>query len=451
MGWSFRKSMTAGPFRLSFSKSGLGLSFGVKGARVRMSSRGTYVTLGAKGIYYTQRIDSNTPSPIKPQPIYPGNEVSDGRLHTITSADLDDVTDVDSQAFVKELESKENKVSYLKILGIWPTIALVLFVGLRGLVVVKTNERYKTEFTITKANIHIRSAPSKESDVIRNAREQEKFNVRRDTLEWVEVYLGKIGETGFVRGDLGRREEVLLYRETANRFQLEPVYGWLFFLLIVLSLAWCVYLKRVDRRRKTLELVYALDNEVNSLHKKFLEYFNEFLQSKKIWQQLHARGVDDRKYHGGASLLVSREAVKMIAAHKLPSVYLKTNVAVPFIGLRNTELYFFPERIILKRGKEFAGIFYKNINVSIKNVRFIEEDTVPADAQIVDHTWKYINKSGGPDRRFSNNRRIPICLYSEYHFESDSGMQEVITTSKPGGMNDFVAFLKVVGEFQARM
>jgi len=37
-------------------------------------------------------------------------------------------------------------------------------------------------------------------------------------------------------------------------------------------------------------------------------------------------------------------------------------------------------------------------------------------------------KSGGPNRRFNNNRPLPICAYSQYTLKSDTGVYKVITT-----------------------
>lgn len=40
MGWSYRKSLRMGPFRLNFSKKGVGRSVGVRGARYSSSADG---------------------------------------------------------------------------------------------------------------------------------------------------------------------------------------------------------------------------------------------------------------------------------------------------------------------------------------------------------------------------------------------------------------------------
>ena len=56
MGWSYRRSVKFGPFRLNFSKSGIGVSAGVRGARVSTGPRGTHLNLGTNGFYYRQKV-----------------------------------------------------------------------------------------------------------------------------------------------------------------------------------------------------------------------------------------------------------------------------------------------------------------------------------------------------------------------------------------------------------
>jgi hypothetical protein len=51
---------------------------------------------------------------------------------------------------------------------------------------------------------------------------------------------------------------------------------------------------------------------------------------------------------------------------------------------------------------------------------------------MVGNTWRYVNKSGGPDRRFSNNSQIPICLYESMLLTSGSGLRELFQMSRTG-------------------
>ncbi|HSY62586.1 MAG TPA: hypothetical protein VK796_11960, partial [Cytophaga sp.] len=128
-----------------------------------------------------------------------------------------------------------------------------------------------------------------------------------------------------------------------------------------------------------------------------------------------------------------------------------TNVAIPCVKLSNLDFYFLPERLLVKRGNTFAAVFYKNLQISGFTTRFIEDERVPGDAKVVDHTWRYVNKHGGPDRRFNNNRQLPICAYSEYTLTSDTGIYEVLMTSKQGAMDAFAGFLCQIGNLQSQM
>ncbi|WP_462388382.1 hypothetical protein [Acidovorax sp. Q11] len=57
-----------------------------------------------------------------------------------------------------------------------------------------------------------------------------------------------------------------------------------------------------------------------------------------------------------------------------------------------------------------------------KSIRFIEDGSPPRDAQVIDRTWRYVNKKGGPDKRFKNNRELPVCLYDELQLSSSTGL-----------------------------
>jgi hypothetical protein len=43
-----------------------------------------------------------------------------------------------------------------------------------------------------------------------------------------------------------------------------------------------------------------------------------------------------------------------------------------------------------------------------------------------------VNKSGGPDRRFRDNRELPVCAYEEIRLQSATGLNEVLQVSRTG-------------------
>ncbi len=60
---------------------------------------------------------------------------------------------------------------------------------------------------------------------------------------------------------------------------------------------------------------------------------------------------------------------------------------------------------------------------------FIENEAVPSDANVVGSTWHYVNKSGGPDRRFNNNAQLPVVQYGVLMLKSSRGLNIHLHTS----------------------
>lgn len=64
-----------------------------------------------------------------------------------------------------------------------------------------------------------------------------------------------------------------------------------------------------------------------------------------------------------------------------------------------------PDAILVTAGRTVAGFGYEDVEFTFRNARFIEEEAPPADATVVDQTWRYVNRKGDPDRRFKNKRK----------------------------------------------
>jgi len=86
---------------------------------------------------------------------------------------------------------------------------------------------------------------------------------------------------------------------------------------------------------------------------------------------------------------------------------------------------------------DVGAVSYPNLNISVESTRFIEDGSVPRDARVVDRTWQYVNKRGGPDNRFKDNRELPIVLYEDIHFTSNTGLNERIEISRVGNGDNF--------------
>ncbi len=196
-------------------------------------------------------------------------------------------------------------------------------------------------------------------------------------------------------------------------------------LMIIAISSLCAYF--YDQVRKSTVLFYDLENEAEGSYESLIHSIKEMGSCNKIWH-IEAQGaVYDKKYHGGASKLVKRVPTKISIG--TPS-FVKTNILVPKIEVGKQELHFFPDRVLVFENNAVGAVSYKNLDINSYTSEFIETQGVPKDSKVVGNTWQFVNKSGGPDRRFNNNPSIPIAEYGYIHFSSKDGLNELISLSR---------------------
>jgi hypothetical protein len=181
--------------------------------------------------------------------------------------------------------------------------------------------------------------------------------------------------------------------------------------------------------KKNVVLFYDFDSRMQASYESLCQSISRLSRSKKLWYTETSADVMQPKYHAGASTLVDRKSAG-IRFVKPP--FIKTNIEIISIAFGHQILYFFPDRILIYQGKNVGAISYTELDVHICTSKFIETDNVPRDAKIIDKTWQYVNKSGDPDRRFKNNKALPVCRYEEISFLSDFGLHKKLILSFVG-------------------
>jgi hypothetical protein len=69
----------------------------------------------------------------------------------------------------------------------------------------------------------------------------------------------------------------------------------------------------------------------------------------------------------------------------------------------------------------------------------------------VGKTWRFVNKKGGPDKRFNNNRELAVCLYSRVLFQSSSGLNELFHVSRQAIGSKQVAALRSMAKLRGEL
>jgi hypothetical protein len=214
----------------------------------------------------------------------------------------------------------------------------------------------------------------------------------------------------------------------------------LLFILFALP-AWSLG-RWIDSYRRTTVIFYDMDHDTEQRYQEFIRCFDALSDCVGKWHIEAGGAVRDLtswKRNAGATHLVQRKPTSL--TYKLPST-INCNVTPPTVPVGKQTIYFLPDVALIEHGDLMGGVGYPDLHIRWQSSNFIEEDAVPSDATIIGHTWKHPNKSGGPDRRFRDNRQLPVCLYEVMHLTSASGLNELVEFSRTGMASPFVTALK---------
>lgn len=187
-----------------------------------------------------------------------------------------------------------------------------------------------------------------------------------------------------------------------------------------------IILKLLIAYKWKIDLTYEMDN----INQKKFDSLNEFLQllqqNKRLWQVGSSTRVYNTKYNAGAGNNVLRHS---ISVSKSMPWFISHNIDVFCLNLTTEKIYFTPDRMLIFKNFSVGCRKYNDMVAGFDTTNFVESEFVPRDAEIVRYTWRYVNKSGGPDKRFNNNRQIPVCKYGEISLTSEDGINILLECS----------------------
>lgn len=188
-----------------------------------------------------------------------------------------------------------------------------------------------------------------------------------------------------------------------------------------------------DAVRKTVVLFYEFDAAAEQAYEALHAAAASLAQCAGVWHLPSSATIQEARYFGGVSAAVHMTPIHIQIS---PAPFLKSNISTVVIPVGRQILYFFPDRLLVRDGERIGAVDYSELSVQVSESRLMMDNVLP-DTQVVDHHWQFANKDGSPDRRFSNNRQIPICLHDKIHLKSASGLNEAIQVSRPGAGNAF--------------
>lgn len=221
-------------------------------------------------------------------------------------------------------------------------------------------------------------------------------------------------------------------------------------LFLLLGIFIIVYVAKWETHRRRIDLIYNFEGENYEYYKKIIFAFNKIASCKKIMGVISSKYLSDSylsKINAGATTLTDSTSASA-GTGKMP--WVNTNISIPSIKACDRTFYFLPDALFVYDSHGVACINYLDVEIIDSITRFIE-DFAPSDANIIDYTWQYANKDGGPDRRFNNNRRLPVCLYGVLSLKVNNKELLHIITSKEDAPADFNKSMKYLRMFVKSM
>lgn len=206
----------------------------------------------------------------------------------------------------------------------------------------------------------------------------------------------------------------------------QPLFARIIAVLVCTCAAFAAW--RSDHLHGRVTLNYDLDPQAAHEFDNLSRALDSLGTCQMVRHTAAAASVLDWKRNSGASQLIRADDVHPSRGKPRR---VECNLDVPVIPAGTRTFYFFPDRLIVYDGSEVGAVSYRELRGNAGTTRFIESGKVPSDSQTVEQTWQYVNKSGGPDRRFNNNRQLPIMLYGVLELSSASGLKDQFMCSRP--------------------
>jgi hypothetical protein len=204
--------------------------------------------------------------------------------------------------------------------------------------------------------------------------------------------------------------------------------------ILVIGLVFTYLVHKGDKIKRTTPLFYELEEDAAGSFAVIQKACENLSCSQRIWRITSEQPNRDWKRHGGAAHLDKR---KVITAGRMSPPFIATNLNIWGIDFGDIKLFLFPDNIFVLQQGGYAAIPYESFNVAFAYQSFIEGEWLPGDAEVIDYTWRFVNKKGGPDRRFNNNRQIPVANYGFLGITSTNGLNIHVHVSNHSIAADF--------------
>lgn len=387
MSLRFRKTFTLFPgVRLNISKSGISASIGVPGATVNFGQRGVKATFGlpGSGLSYST---STIPYETKPSIIEEPDIASQKHLFNIPQS-FDD--NIPSNAKIYMPQCGMNEISSASVEVLTSTSLLPL------------------------------------RDLIAKAREQRE-EVKSDLKE-------ALTEESMQKEELTRRKSSFFrwfYKKSIAELEIK----------LPQTQAEISRLKLWEENTK-IAINFESSDASQRAYAAMVRAFDALKSSIKKWDITADKSTDQFAERTLATRAVNRHPVSF--GYSSTELIQFAGKAMRFENINGDDILLYPGVAVIPRvDGAFALVDIRELDINCEAHGFHEEEDVPKDTEIAGYTWAKTNKNGSPDRRFKDNYQIPICIYGNITFRSQSGVTEEYMVSDADSARVFAETVKI--------
>lgn len=185
-----------------------------------------------------------------------------------------------------------------------------------------------------------------------------------------------------------------------------------------------------------IEVDFAFDDASHGSYAALIRSFEALSACQRIWDVTAVQATNQYRERTVATTSLTRTPVSFDFA--VPEIVKSSQQAMRMGNASGRYVHLYPGFLMMRDDSgDFALIEYNELEADFSQSRFIEEESVPSDTEVIGQTWKKANKDGSPDRRFKDNYSIPIVRYAELVLRSPTGLFEAYQFSDFGKTNTF--------------
>ncbi len=203
------------------------------------------------------------------------------------------------------------------------------------------------------------------------------------------------------------------------------------------------YLKDLEKQLENcfVNIDIEIDEQFGEKYYTLLENYKTLLTCNKIWNITSIESIDHKTTRSVASTAINRKLVKFGFGNM--DIIKSKYDALHFNKADGGDIYIYPAFLaILDSSKQFGLIDIRELDFDFQEQNYLEEEIIPKDTTIIDHTWAKVNKNGTPDLRFKENYQIPICQYGKIILTSKTGLYEAYSFSSYEKSSNFAHTMK---------